>query len=338
MKKIRKLVLGAVAGIMMISSLTACGPSQGKTVAVIQGEKISESLYRTYLWSTQQFFEQLSGPTVWNMELEGKKTEDIAKERALESTVLSVVATQKAEELGIKLTKEQKKAAKENAESFVKLNPDVIDLQGFEKKDIQEFLLATELSTAVQARLSENYMPSEEEIVTYIEQNKNLYEEVTVQHILLGIVDENMQPLPSTEIVEKQKLADEILQRALNGEDMQALGEKYTEDTNFKNNQGKETFRRGKMAPEFEKAAFAGEDGEVVPEVVETSRGYHIIKVLEHNIDKEKMRESYIEMAKSEFANSEFEELIKNAKIEKTPYYDEVGIIKASETTEANNE
>lgn len=335
MKTIKKMMLATIAGVMMMSSLTACSPSQGKTVAVIQGEKIPESLYRTYLWSAQQFFEQLSGPGIWDMDLEGKKTEDIAKERALESTVLSIVTEQKAKELGIKLTKEQKKEAKDNAESFVKANPEVVSLQGFGKSDIANFLLATELSTVVQQKMSENYMPSEEEIFAYIEQSKKLYEEVTVQHVLLKTVDENMQPLPSTELAEKQQLAKDILKRALNGEDLQKLGEQYSEDPNFVNNQGTETFGRDKVAAEFEKAAFNGKDGEVYPEVVETSRGYHIMKVMSHQIDKEKIRQEYIENEKNKFAKSEFDELIKNAKVEKTDYYNEIKIIKM--TSEGQN-
>ncbi|MGL4738004.1 MAG: foldase protein PrsA [Cellulosilyticaceae bacterium] len=328
MKRIKKLMLALVAGVMMISSLTACGSSQGKTVAVIDGEKIPDSLYRTYLWTTQQFYEQLSGPTVWDMELEGKKTEDIAKERALESTVLSVVTAQKAKELGIKLTPEQKKAAKDNAEHFVKTNPEVISNQGFGKKDIETFLLATDLSTSVQQKLSEKYMPSEEEIITHIEQNKRIYEEVTVEHVLLSTVDENMRPLPSAEIVEKEKLAKDILEKAQAGADMKALATAYSEDPNVKNNDGVETLRRDQVTPEFEKAAFDGEVGEVIPEVVESARGYHIIKVMSHKLDKDKMRQDYIDYEKAKFANSEFEELIKNAKVEKTDYYNEVKIIK----------
>lgn len=338
MKRIKKLMIALVAGLMMISSLTACGSSQGKTVAVIDGEKIPESLYRTYLWTTQQFYEQLSGPTVWDMELEGKKTEDIAKERALESTVLSVVTEQKAKELGIKLTPEQKKAAKDNAENFVKTNPEVIQTQGFGKKDIEEFLLATDLSTLVQQKLSEKYMPSEEEILTHIEQNKRMYEEVTVEHVLLSTVDENMRPLPSDEIAKKEELAKSILDKALAGTDVKMLADQYSEDPNVKNNHGVENLRRDQVTPEFEKAAFDGEADQVISEVVESARGYHIIKVISHELDKDKMRVDYIDYEKAKFANSEFEELIKNAKVEKTDYYNEIKIIKTvmSEQIETN--
>lgn len=335
----RKILAITLVIATMSIGLIGCSTKEEPVIAVIEGEKVTESLYRTYLWSTQQFFEQLSGPTIWDMELEGKKTPDIAKERALESTTLSIVTTKKAEELGIELTKEEKKAIKDNAENFMKVNGEVAKTYQFDQKAIEQLLTSTSLSEKVQVKISENYIPTEEEITKYIADYKPMYEQVRVKHVLISRVDEENQPLPEDKQKEKLALAEEILKKALAGEDMTKLAETYSEDTaSLQDGQGGEyTFERGKMLPEFEQAAFDGVDGEVWPELVQTTDGYYIIKTEEHiSADEEKMKEEYIQKAKNEFSTSELEDMIKNAKVEKTLAYEELTIIKPEpETAEA---
>ena len=71
----------------------------------------------------------------------------------------------------------------------------------------------------------------------------------------------------------------EILARAKKGEDFAALAKQYTEDTGSKENGGLyEDFGRGKMVKPFEDAAFSVPVGQI-SDIVETTYGYHIIKV-----------------------------------------------------------
>nr|WP_307991227.1 peptidylprolyl isomerase [uncultured Niameybacter sp.] len=337
MKKLRRILALVLASTMLMTGITGCAWGNNSrnngTVAVIEGEKIPESLYRIYLWYTQQYFEQISGPSIWTMKIEGQNTRDLAKQRALESTILSVVATKKAEELDLKLTKEQEKAAKENAEKFVKNNPDIIETYRFGEKDIENFLLATDIVKLVETKLGENYMPQEAEISKYIEENRESYEQVTATHVLLKTTDENSNELPETEKAKKLATAKEVLQKALNGEDVSKLATEYSDDAGSLNQadgtpDGQYTFRRGKMVKEFEDAAFSGKDGVVWPELVKTAHGYHIIRTDTHiPADEALMREDFITQSKREFTNNEFNTLIANAKVEKTALYDEIQII-----------
>ena len=343
MKKLKRILALVLASTMLMTGMTGCawGNNSGNngTVAVIEGEKIPESLYRIYLWYTQQYFEQISGPSIWSMKIEGQNTRDLAKQRALESTILSVVAIKKAEELDLKLTKEQEKAAKENAEKFVKNNPDIIETYRFGEKDIEKFLLATDIVKLVETKLGENYMPQEAEISKYIEENKANYEEVTATHVLLKTTDENSNDLPETEKAKKLATAKEVLQKALN-EDVSKLATQYSDDAGSLNQadgtpDGQYTFRRGKMVKEFEDAAFNGKDGVVWPELVKTAHGYHIIRTDAHiPADEAVMREDFINASKREFTNNEFNTLIANAQVEKTPLYDEIQIITTEGTIE----
>lgn len=324
----------AMAVVTMSVGLIGCSLKEEPVIAVIEGQKVTEPLYRTYLYSVQKYFQQLSGPNIWEMELEGKKTTDIAKERALESAILAVVTTKQAEELDIKLTKEEKKQIKDEAENFMKVKGEDAKIYLFNQKTVEQLLTSTSLSEKVQVKISENYVPSEQEIQKYIAENKPNYEQVKVKHVLISTMDDKNQPLPEDKRKEKLALAEDILQKALAKEDMTELAEKYSEDPgSLKDGQGGEyTFARGKMVPEFEQAAFDGKDGEVWPELVQTTYGYHIIKTEEHiKANEEQMKSEYIQKAKSEFAASEFDEMIKNAKVEKTPAYEELKIIRPTD-------
>lgn len=342
-KKLKRIMALMLASTLLMTGITGCAFGKNSTsnaiVAIIEGEKIPESLYRIYLWYTQQYFEQISGPTIWNMQIEGQNTSDLAKQRALESTILSVVAAKKAEELGVQVTKDQEKAAKENAEKFVKNNSEIIETYHFGEKDIEKFLLATDLVSLVEEKLGQNYMPQEAEITKFIEDNKGIYEQVTATHVLLKTTDDASNELPENEKAKKLAQAEEVLQKALNGEDLSKLATTYSDDAGSLNQadgtpDGQYTFRRGKMVKEFEEAAFAGKDGQVWPELVKTAYGYHIIKTDAHiPADEEVMRNEFISASKREFTNNEFNTMISNAQVEKTELYEEINIINATEET-----
>jgi len=75
--------------------------------------------------------------------------------------------------------------------------------------------------------------------------------------------------------------ADTVLQELKNGTSFETLVLKYSDDQYSKNNNGKlEPFGTGKMALEFEKAAFALQNPGDVSQPVRTDYGYHIIKLV----------------------------------------------------------
>ena len=341
MKKMKKILALSMAATLFATGLVGCSSQSKKNqpiVAVIDGVEITESLYKTYLWSAQQILEQISGPVIWEMELEGKPTEEWAKENALESATLSVVTEKKAKEMNIELTKEEKKAAKTNAEQFAQMNAEVLEKHGFTADEVEQVLLSAEISAKVQEKLMENYVPAEEDIQKYIDENKEAYKTVTAKHVLINTVDEAGNALPEEEIKEREALAQDILKRALAGEDMAELAKEYSEDPGSKDNGGEYTFPRGQMVEEFEKAAFDGKDGEVWPELVKTQYGYHIVKTESHNeADEAQMKEQFIQNEKINFMNTEIGNMIKNATVEKTEVYDTIKIIRST-TEESSTE
>ncbi|MCP4605493.1 MAG: hypothetical protein GY847_34065 [Proteobacteria bacterium] len=104
--------------------------------------------------------------------------------------------------------------------------------------------------------------------------------EVHARHILV-MHNESMRKPPSVTKTkgEAKKLMEELAKKLKAGDDFAALAKEHS-DCPSKNKGGDlGTFGKGRMAPPFEKAAFALKDNEV-SDIVETNFGYHIIQRL----------------------------------------------------------
>ncbi len=81
-------------------------------------------------------------------------------------------------------------------------------------------------------------------------------------------------------LVEKLSLAQELKTKIAKGESFANLAKQYSIDVSKKRGGDVGYFGRGMMVPEFEKAAFSLEKGQV-SDIVKTQFGYHIIKRLD---------------------------------------------------------
>ncbi|WP_282938185.1 peptidylprolyl isomerase [Paenibacillus sp. RC67] len=108
--------------------------------------------------------------------------------------------------------------------------------------------------------------------------DKNIYDVATVRHILVGISD----PATGKETRSKEdalKRAKEVQDKLKNGGDFDALAKEYSDDPGSKDNGGKyEDAPISQWVPEFKKAA-AELPLNQISDPVETSYGYHVMKV-----------------------------------------------------------
>ena len=81
-------------------------------------------------------------------------------------------------------------------------------------------------------------------------------------------------------LVKNDKKAQEVLEKLNGGQSFAEMARKYSSCPSAKSGGDLGWFTKGKMVPEFEKAAFEGEKGKVLGPV-KTKFGYHIIKVLD---------------------------------------------------------
>jgi len=103
-----------------------------------------------------------------------------------------------------------------------------------------------------------------------------------VRHILLMTMDPvTRTPLSTDQQLAKRKQIDSLLKQIRGGADMAALAKEYSEDPGSKDNGGEiPAFPRGQMVPEFEAAAFSLTNNQV-SDVVTSTYGYHIIKLID---------------------------------------------------------
>lgn len=118
-----------------------------------------------------------------------------------------------------------------------------------------------------------------DEVQAYYDANSANYTRAAqrqARHILL-------RTEPGADEAAKQTVrtqASEVLQRILDGEDFDALARSLSQDPVSAARGGDlGYFGTGDMVPEFDAAVFGGNVGEVVPRVIETQFGFHIIEI-----------------------------------------------------------
>ncbi len=128
------------------------------------------------------------------------------------------------------------------------------------------------------SRLRATFEPTDEDMQDYYRKNRSEFqvqEQVQAAHILFKTAGE------SPESVQKiRQKAQRVLEEAKAGKDFAQLARRHSEDGSAASGGDLGFFGRGRMVPEFERAAFGLAKGEISG-LVTTQFGFHIIKVLE---------------------------------------------------------
>jgi parvulin-like peptidyl-prolyl isomerase len=121
---------------------------------------------------------------------------------------------------------------------------------------------------------------TEEQITQYFEVNQDQFgpkPEVRARHVLIRVAPE----MDEFARAEAKQRAEEVLEKARQGQDFAELANQYTEDPTGNQNGGDlGWFGRGSMVAAFDSAAFVLKPGELSGLVL-TQFGYHVIKVEE---------------------------------------------------------
>ncbi len=94
---------------------------------------------------------------------------------------------------------------------------------------------------------------------------------------------------PEYDVNRKKQRAEMLLQKAKSGEDFAALAKEFSEDRATKDKGGLyEDVNKNTLWTEVEKAAFALEKGQIAETVIESSIGFHILKLENKQVTKNK--------------------------------------------------
>lgn len=246
--------------------------------------------------------------------VEGKKILQDIKETVLESMINDQVILWQARKNNITLDDEefnetirqleQYHGGRDALETYLKQ-------QGFDRQSFEAQVKDQLIINKFREKLTSNVKVTEAEVKKYYDENKGMFElpspEIRASHILVDTEEE----------------AREILGKIRDGADFEELAKKYSKDPGSKDLGGDlGYFSKGKMVPEFEKAAFALKPGEV-SDIVKSEYGYHIIKVtgertsLSFDDAKEYIKSNLENTKKDEEFAKHLEEWKKQSHIEK---------------------
>ncbi len=201
----------------------------------------------------------------------------------IETKLLLAKATDADRAAGKKAADLQITAAIENAGSA-----DAFDQQlkanGLTEADVRAKITQQATAQAVVQR-ELNVTVTDDEVKNYYDAHTFDYEQpemVRIAHILIYTIDPvTRAPLPDDQQLARRRLADDVLKRIQAGADFQAYAKQFSQDAGSKDNGGVLLpFPRGQMLREIEDAAFSLTNNQV-SDVITTTSGYEIVKLLE---------------------------------------------------------
>jgi len=173
-----------------------------------------------------------------------------------------------------------KEAAGKQADELLKSNKSAMGEENYKKaleaqklteEDVKNYMLR--IMTVVEYEKSQ---VTEDDMKKDFEANKQDYTKVSVRHVLVGFQDPEGKERPEGEAL---KIAKEVQSKLNKGEDFAAIAKEYSEDPGSKDKGGLyENEPAGRWVPEFKEKALSLELNKI-SEPVETSYGYHIMKV-----------------------------------------------------------
>jgi len=184
------------------------------------------------------------------------------------------------------------------------------------REDVRQGVL---MDKAVDHYLGSIPEPATAEVAAYFGEHLDRYvqpEEVVASHILIAATPE--EDAASREA--KRARIEAIRGELLAGAEFAGLAKQHSDCPSAQRGGELGAFTRGRMAPEFEQAAFSLEPG-VISEPVETKFGFHLIRVAEHTPsatpELDVVRPQVVKEMQREDLTAWFKDLIQDATVER---------------------
>lgn len=277
--KLKKTLVIAMAGIMLMSGCT--NAENKKTAMEIGDDKISAGVLK---------FVGEYGSNSTDPEYIG----DVVKQNYLVNAI--------ADKMDIEMDDEEEEKVESNVRAFRKQLGGKKETNKILKQyGIDDDVLEVMMSTSIYApKIMENLdiaEPTDEEMM---EAFKTDY--LRAKHVLISTKDQTTgADLDEEKLAEAEKTANEIFEKAKNGEDFDALINEFNTDPGMKSNPDGYFFTDGDMVEEFEEAAKSVQPGEFA--ICKSTFGYHIIQRLPIDQADEKFNE-YFENNKNQIKSS----------------------------------
>ena len=264
------------------------------TVLLVNDEPISWADYYSWVYDIASQMESTFDVTDWNeprSELEGIVPDSTfgsyVRRTALGYVVQIAVILQKAEEMGLEISEEQRADLQATLDGYAQqlggqdqlealLTESYITSDYFIRQN-EAMIQINNIYASLYGEKGEK-LP-EEDAVAYLKDNGYLY----AKHILFRTMDDNREKLSDEAIAEKKAEAEAVLAelQQCTAEELpqrfDSLMQQYNEDTGMLRFPDGYYFQAGEMVPVFENAVRELEGEGLYPELVESDYGFHII-------------------------------------------------------------
>lgn len=304
-------------------------------VAKVGGKKITNDEY-IYLLRTQKMVtESEAGVTsedeirkLWETPVDGEDPVVIVMNQALENAKEFKVQLIKAEQAKYKLSDSEKKEINQYLNEWLQNeeNKNYVTKEiGLSLSQFRDMMMKSQLVKGFaydfMQKNSDAVSVSDEEAEQYYYENRINFDDVAVSHIFIS-VDDNMDDEQKSE---KRKLAEGLLERLRQGENMSQMVKDYSEDPDAKDKDGMLTFKYSdSYDQELKDWAFGAKVGDT--DIIETSSGYQVVRLESRSSfeDKKELARSELKSYKlSEYYQEQVKEwvndpnfnLVKNEKV-----------------------
>ena len=282
---IREVIPAFALGVILLFSCETDAKIIEKIVAIVNGEIITLSDLREvsvpYLEKMKLKF-SLENDAEQIKEIEKRILDQLIEEKLVkqEADRLEIVVDDKEVDIAVRDVMSKNNIAKDQFEQV--LLEEGLTFEDYRKQLKEQMqkmrLLDQEIKSKIQI--------TEKEVEKYYKENMDDYNtppEVRIQQILLIIPSEASEQ----EINQIREKADGIVQKIREGEDFTNMVKLYSQDATADIGGVMGAFRQGELLPALNKVAFSLDVGDV-SSVIQTSRGFHIIRVLDKR-ERQKM-------------------------------------------------
>ncbi len=310
---------------LVVSGCQSGTGGDGKAVAKVDGKVIGQEKYNKNLIIFKKNYEGVYGTEIWSIDVGGKTFLQAVQENVLDKMISDEVIIQYMEKNKVEI--DTAEIEKQYGDYKAKTEQQADIKKFFEENKIDENFIKEQIKTELYVKkfreeAEQDLGLDDKKLEDYYHKNIDAYKDVQVKasHILLSTVDAERKPLPADQVKKAEETAKEVLKRVKAGEDFTKLAMEFSQEPGAAKSGGDlGYFEKGDMVPEFEETAFALQPGET-SEIVKTSFGYHIIKVMDKKVEekpfdtvKEEIKRKMIE----DGINEKIEALKKEKKIEK---------------------
>lgn len=279
--KFNKLLIAALSGALLLSGCSAGG---GKTAVKVGGSVITDNAVK---FTAEQI---MGSPSVSG---------------AVNTLKKSYLIKEIAEKMDISLDDEEEKSIKRQIGSFKadqggKTEGDkLLKKYGVSDELLETIIAESYYSDKISEQLDLGGDPSDEELREHF---KNDY--LRAKHVLISTVNTTTgEELEENALAAAEKTANEVLEKAKNGENFDTLIENYNSDPGMASNKEGYFFTDNQMVSEFENATKSIQPGEFT--ICKSDYGYHIIQRLPiDGADFDRFFEENKSSAKSTYASA----------------------------------